>query len=164
MAANMHLKLGDIAGEDETTGYEGQIIVLGWDYGATQSATMHDGKGGGSAAVNVRDLKIIKYVDKASPNLFKLCASGKHIPTAELACQKAAGDEQLLYFKITMEECIISSYDVGFEVGGNEVVKKTITINCARMKTEYTPQEGVGSGAGGIEGGWNMAKTEPFPK
>lgn len=164
MAENMHLKLGDIEGEDETAGYEGQIVVLGWDFGATQSATMHVSKGGGAAAVSVRDVKVVKYVDKASPNLFKLCASGEHIASAVLACQKAAGAEQLEFFKITMEECIISSYEVGQEVGGNELFKETITINCARMKTEYTPQEGVGSGAGGIEGGWNMQKTEPFPK
>jgi type VI secretion system secreted protein Hcp len=103
MAENMHLKLGDIAGEDETAGYEGQIVVLGWNFGATQSATMHVSKGGGAAAVSVRDVKVVKYVDKASPNLFKICASGEHIATAELSCQKAAGAEQLQFFEITME-------------------------------------------------------------
>jgi|SRR6187455_2471924 len=161
MAANMHLKFGDIAGEDKTEGYEGQIIVLGWSFSAKQPATMHNGGGGGASSVDVEDVTVVKYVDKASPNLFKLCCNGKHTDLAELFVQKAGGD-QLEYLHITMNECIISSYEVGESQGSNEQIKETIKINCARMKVEYTPQEGVGSGAGGVTGGWDMAVTKEY--
>ena len=62
-----------------------------------------------------------------------------------------------------MSDCLISSYDVGADVAGNELVKETITINCAKIKIEYIPQESIGSGGGGIEGGWNMQETCPYP-
>jgi len=163
MAENMHLKLGDIKGDAKTEGHDGEMVILGFDFGATQSATMHVNSGGGAAAVSVRDFKVTKYVDSATPNLFAFCASGEHIAEAVFSARKAAGKEQLLYLKVTMEECIISSYQVGQAVGDNEVVKETILINCARMKIEYIPQEGVGSGAGGIEGGWDMQATKPYP-
>lgn len=163
MAENMHLKIGTVTGEAKTEGHEGEIVVLGWGFSATQSCTMHVGPGGSAAAATVRDLKIEKYVDSASPNLFKFCASGEHIPTAVLTCRKAAGSEQLLFLTITMEETIISSYSVGQAVGANELVKETIEINCARIKIEYTPQAGVGSGEGAIEGGWDMQATKLFP-
>lgn len=164
MAELMHLQFGDIQGDDPTSGFENQMVVLGWSFGATQSATMHQNKGGTAAAVSVRDLRVEKLVDSASANLFKHCASGQHVETAVLTCQKAAGGEQLVYLTITMEKCIISKYDVGAATTSNEVVKETIEINCARMKMEYIPQEDLGTGGGGIEGGWDMQASKPFPE
>jgi len=159
---DMYLKIGDIKGEAEGD-LAGQITVLSFNFGATQSATMHVSKGGGSAAATVRDLIVKKRVDSASPVLFAQCANGTHIPTATLTVRKAGGS-QIEYFKVEMEEVIISGYDVGIAMGDKEQIEETVTLNCARIKTIYAPQDGSSGGAGGTaEGGWSMQEKKPWP-
>lgn len=161
MAEDMYLSIGDIQGE--TTGaLADQIRVVSFNFGATQPATMHVNSGGGASAVKVRDLEVVKFVDKASPNLFAACAKGTHYSTALLTVRKAGGGQQD-YLKIHMETVIISSYDVGQEIDSNEKIKETIKINCARIKIEYAPQAGEGGLDGTLEGGWDMSKPEPWP-
>jgi type VI secretion system secreted protein Hcp len=161
MAEDMYLKIGDIEGE--TSGaLADQIRVISWNFGAKQPATMHVNAGGGASSVSVRDLQVVKFVDKATPNLFAACAKGTHYKDALLTVRKAGG-EQIEYLKIHMEQVIISSYDVGQEIDSNEKIKETISINCARIKIEYAPQAGEGGAGGTLEGGWDMSKPEPWP-
>lgn len=161
MAEDMYLKIGDIVGE--TTGpLADQIRVVSWHFGAKQPATMHVNAGGGASAVSVDDLVVVKFVDKASPNLFAACAKGTHYKDALLTVRKAGG-EQIEYLKIHMETVIISSYHVGQEIDSNEKIKETISINCARIKIEYAPQAGEGGAGGTLEGGWDMSVPEAWP-
>ena len=98
MAEDMYLSIGDIQGE--TTGaLADQIRVVSFNFGATQPATMHVNAGGGASAVKVDDLEIVKFVDKASPNLFAACAKGTHYTNALLTVRKAGGS-QIEYLKI----------------------------------------------------------------
>ncbi|HGE1656753.1 TPA: type VI secretion system tube protein Hcp, partial [Salmonella enterica subsp. enterica serovar Typhimurium] len=46
-------------------------------------------------------------IDRASPNLFKYCASGKHIPQAILVMRKAGGNP-LEYLKYTFTDLIVA--------------------------------------------------------
>lgn len=159
---DMYLKIGDIEGEAQGD-LAAQISVLSWNFGAKQSATSHSGApGGGAAAATVRDVQVRKRVDKASPNLFACCTAGTHIADALLTVRKAGGG-QIEYFKIFMEAVIISSYDLGVGVGANEEIEEVVTLNCARMKIEYAPQEEPGAAGGTLEGGWDMAKRKAFP-
>ena len=67
MAVDMFLKLGDVKGESAAGGHTEEIDVLAWSWGMTQSGTTHMGSGGGAGKVDVHDLSITKYVDKATP-------------------------------------------------------------------------------------------------
>jgi len=69
MAVDMFIKIGDIEGEAVDDAHGGEIDVLDWSWGMSQSGSMHIGGGGGSGKVNVQDLSFTKYVDMASPNL-----------------------------------------------------------------------------------------------
>ena len=60
----------------------GEIDVLSWSWGLSQSGTMHTGGGGGSGKVNVQDLTLTKWVDKASPVLMQYAMTGNQFPTA----------------------------------------------------------------------------------
>ena len=54
----------------------------------------------------------MKKMDKASPVLFLACTTGQHFKSAIITARKAGGGQQE-YLKITMEECMVSSYNVG---------------------------------------------------
>jgi type VI secretion system secreted protein Hcp len=159
MSVDMFLKFGSIDGDSKVSGHEDEIEVLGWSWGAHQSGTMHRGRGGGAGKVSVQDLVINKWVDQATPNLWKLCCNGKHEGEAVLSIRKAGGDSPVEYLKITMEEVLISDLQTGSS-SGDEDVTETLTLNFAKFKLEYTPQEPDGSPGATVETGWDIRANE----
>ena len=94
MAVDIFIKIGDIKGESQDKTHKDEVDVLNWSWGMSQSGNMHMGGGGGAGKVNIQDLSLTKYVDKASPNLMMHCASGKHIDKVKLTVRKAGGESQ----------------------------------------------------------------------
>ncbi len=159
MSVDAFLKFGSIDGDSKVAGHEDEIEVLGWSWGAHQSGTMHRGRGGGAGKVSVQDITINKWVDQATPNLWKLCCNGKHEDEAVLTIRKAGGDSPVEYLKITMEEVLISDLQTG-SGAGDEDVTETISLNFAKFKLEYTPQEGDGTPGATVETGWDIRANE----
>ena len=87
------LKLTGIDGESQDAKHAGEIDVLCWDWKITQKSSMHSGSGGGAGKATVGDLVFDHYIDRASPNLFKYCVTGKHIESAVLAPTKESNEE-----------------------------------------------------------------------
>src|SRR6478609_11078442 len=106
MPADMFIKIDDIKGESTDDKHKDEIEVLSWNWGATQSGTMHQGTGGGAGKVNIQDLTLTKHVDKSSANLLRHTFKGTHLKTAVLTVRKAAGDSPLEYVKITLTDLI----------------------------------------------------------
>ncbi len=154
MAVDMFLKLDDVKGESKDSKHKEEIDVLAWSWGASQSGSTHMGGGGGSGKVNVNDISITKYVDKASPNLLKFCCTGKHFKQAVLTVRKA-GDKPVEYIKVTMKEIIISSISTGGS-GGEDKLTENVTLNFADFKFESTPQKDDGTAGSAIEATWNI--------
>ena len=158
MAVDMFMKLGDIKGEATDDAHKDEIDVLAWSWGMSQSGSMHHGGGGGSGKVNVQDLSFTKYVDKASPNLLAFCCSGKHFPDATLIVRKA-GDKPLEYLTVKIQDVLISSVSTGGS-GGEDRLTENITLNFAKVKVSYQPQDKTGAKAGGpVEMGWDIEKN-----
>jgi len=160
MALDQFLKLDGIDGEAVDKSHGGEIDVLAWSFGASQSGTTHMGPGGGAGKVNVQDLSVTKYIDKSSPNIFQVCNTGKHIAKAMLTIRKA-GENPLEYYKVLMEDCLITSISTGGS-GGEDRLTENISINFAKFKIIYTPQKKDGSGDAEIEVGFNIAENTPW--
>lgn len=155
MAVDMFLKLGDVKGEAPDSVHKDTIEVLNWSFGCTQSGTAHVAGGAGAGRVEVQDLTVTKYVDRSSPQLFSWCCSGTHIPTATLIVRKAGG-KQLEYLKVTMQDIIVTSCRTGGSPGDDRI-SESITLNFAKFKLEYVPQQKDGSGMPSITKGWDIA-------
>ncbi len=136
------------------------IDVLAWSWGMSQSGTMHTGGGGGAGKVNVQDISVTKWVDKASPTLMQHCATGKHIPEGELIVRKA-GDKPLEYIIIKMKDILISSVSTGGS-GGEDRLTENVSLNFSEFKAEYQEQDEKGAAKGGkVEFGFSIAKNAP---
>lgn len=157
MAFDSFLKLGDIKGEARDKTYKDWIDVLSWSWGMTQSGTMAMGGGGGSGKVNVQDLTATKYVDTSSTNLMLKCMNGKHYPEAKLIVRKA-GENPVEYMKITMTDVLISSVQSGGS-GSEDRVTETVSLNFAKVKVEYTPQEATGAPAATMQMEWDIEQN-----
>ena len=155
MAVDMFMKLDKIAGESSDKAHKGEVDVLAWSWGMSNSGTTHQGSGGGSGKVSVQDLSFTKYVDKATPTLMTYCCTGKHLPVANLVVRKAGGSP-LEYIKIKMEDCIVSSISTGGS-GGEDRLTENVTLNFAKVHLDYSPQKADGSGDTAIPMSWDIA-------
>ncbi|MGH7616640.1 MAG: Hcp family type VI secretion system effector [Gemmatimonadaceae bacterium] len=144
MAVDMFFKIATIAGESADKTHAGEIDVLAWSWGASQSGTTHLGTGGGAGKVNFQDLSFTKYIDKGSALLLQACASGKHITDASLVVRKAGGTP-LEYLKIKLTDVLVSSYSTGGS-GGEDRLTENVTLNFAKVDYEYVQQKPDGSG------------------
>jgi type VI secretion system secreted protein Hcp len=157
MAVDMFLKIDDIEGESVDDVHAGEIDILSWSWGMSQSGTTHSGPGGGAGKVNVQDLSFVHYVDKSSANLMKMCCNGKHFEEATLVVRKA-GEMPLEYMIVTMKSGLISSVSTGGS-GGEDRITENVTLNFSEFKTEYVPQMADGSGDASVIVGWNIANN-----
>lgn len=154
MAVDFLLKINGVDGESKISGHEGEIDVLAWSWGMSQAGTMHVGGGGGAGKVDVQDISLTKYVDKATPNLVKMCCNGKHFDEVLLTVRKAGGDV-VDYLTIKMTDALVTSVNTGGSAG-EERLTENVTLNFAKYEMTYTPQEKTGAGGGGITVGWDI--------
>jgi type VI secretion system secreted protein Hcp len=154
----MFIKIGDIKGEAQDKTHKDEIDVLAWSWGLAQSGSTHSGGGGGSGKVNVQDLSFTKFVDKATPNLLKMCCNGKHYPEAKLVVRKA-GENPIEYLVVTMTDVLISAVSTGGS-GGEDKLTENVTLNFGKVKVEYQPQKADGTKDGGvIPMTWNIKQN-----
>jgi len=158
MAVDMFLKLDGIKGESADDKHKGEIDVLAWSWGMSQSGTTHAGTGGGAGKVSVQDVSVTKYIDKSSPPLMLACCQGAHIKSALLTVRKA-GTKPLEYLKITLEDAIITSVSTGGS-GGEDRLTENLALNFAKFKVEYTPQKADGSGDAAVEAAFDIAANK----
>jgi type VI secretion system secreted protein Hcp len=146
MAVDVFLKLGDIKGESKDSKHPGEIDVLSWSWGVSQTGTMGVGGGGGAGKANFNDLSIMHAVDKASPVLMAKCATGEHIKEATLVSRKA-GKGQQEYLIVKMNDILITSVQPS---GSSEHPMESVSMQFAKIDLEYKPQKEDGSLDAGV--------------
>ena len=147
MAVDAILKLGDLEGESQLKGHEGEIQVESWQWGLTQAGTTHLGTGGGAGKVNVSDLTIVHAIDKATPAIINAVCVGAHFKEGTLTLRKA-GTTPLDYLVVTLEDIIVTSYSPS-GTNGEEQTFASFSLNFARFELSYQPQDNKGAKAGG---------------
>lgn len=157
MAVDMFIKIGDIKGESKGKNHVGEIDILAWSWGLSQSGTMHMGGGGGAGKVSIQDLSFTKYLDAASADLMLACCNGKHIAEAVLTVQKA-GESALPYIKITLTNLLVASVSTGGS-GGEDRLTENVSLNFEIVKVEYDSQNETGGPGDHYGMGWNIAEN-----
>jgi len=157
MAIDITLKIDGVNGESKVKNHEGEIDVLAWNWGMSQSGTMHVGGGGGAGKVNIQDVSITKYIDKASTNLIRKCCNGSHMRNAVLTVRKA-GQNPIDYLVITMSPVLVASVSTGGNCGEDRLMEK-VTLNFSKVKFSYTPQKEDGSADAVLDLIWDIEKN-----
>ena len=153
------LKIDGIDGESADGKHKGEIDLLSWSWGETQSGAHAAGGGGGAGKVSMQDFHFTMIVNKATPKLIQACAGGDHIKSAILTCRKAGGQQEE-YLKYTFSDLIISSYQTGGSSGSGVVPTEQISFNYAKMEVEYKEQKADGTLGGPVKAGWDLKKNE----
>jgi type VI secretion system secreted protein Hcp len=138
------VKIDGIRGESQDKSHKDEIQVLSWSFGEDQPATMAFGGGGGAGKVQMRDLNFRKNVDRATPKLFLACATGEHFKQVVLTARKAGKDQQD-YFRVTLNDVLISSFTSDGDAQANSLPVETISLNFAEIEIEHKQQNADGS-------------------
>jgi type VI secretion system secreted protein Hcp len=156
MAVDMFLKLDGVKGESKDSKHAGEIDVLSFSWGCSQTGTFGAGGGGGAGKVNFNDLSIMMNVCKASTVLMERCATGEHIKEGVLTVRKA-GKEQQEFYIVKLSDLLISSYQTS---GSSEVPTDSVSLNFGKIVFEYKPQKPDGSLDASVFGKWNIIENK----
>jgi len=159
MAVNAYLKIDGRPGA--STSKQDHIDVLSFSFGASMTHVIGPGSAGGEARAgraNINDLSVMKAVDKVSPLLFDDCVTGNVLKTVDLIYDKPMGDQQEDYYKIHMENALITSIQ---HSGSSENPMESISFAFEKYKISYNPEEG-GALKGFIDKGFDLLKIKPW--
>ena len=151
------LKLDGIKGESADSKHKGEIDIMSFSWGASQTGVQATGGGGGAGKVHFQDIHFVKKTDASSPLLMLNCANGAHIKEGNFVVRKAGGT-QLEYLKIKLTDVLVSSYkEHGSTHKGDEIPMESFTLNFAKIEYQYQPQGADGKAQGGpIMAGWDV--------
>ena len=140
MAVDMFLKINGIDGESVGHKHKGEIELLSWSWGLSQSASS-GGSGGSAGKVQVQDFTIVKTIDKSSPKLMEACCSGQHIHDATLTLVNK--QTQVEYLKIKMTDVLISSYQTGGSNAGGAVPMDQVSFSFSQVNVQTADRRGA---------------------
>jgi type VI secretion system secreted protein Hcp len=157
--APIYMKIEGIDGEVLDQLHPASIDIESFSWGMTQSTTTSTG-GAGAGKVSFQDIHFTKVVDKSSPLLMMKCANGQHIPRVQLFLRKAGAEKPLEYYQITLEDCLISSFNVGGSSGGDRPTE-SLSLNFTKIIVSYQVQKADGTLDQPIIFSWNKATNTP---
>ena len=140
MAVDFYLKLDGITGEATDSNHKDEIQLLSFSWGGNQVTSVAGTGGSGAGKADLSDLSIMKYMDKASPGLFKFLISGTHIKTGVLTAVKAGADGKP-FLKLSLEELFVTSVQTS---ASSEIPSESVSFSYNRIKYEYSTQNDQG--------------------
>ncbi len=168
MASNMYLKFEtpNVVGESTDAEHLGQIEILSYSHGESQSVTQDRSKGGAvSGKVSIQDFSVTKYLDKSSPVLNLACCTGQHYKKVTIQLFRATKDagKPIKYMEYLLEEVVISNYKI--TGSGGDVPTESISFNFGKIRWSYIPQkkESPGGAEPAIATGWNLITNTNSP-
>jgi type VI secretion system secreted protein Hcp len=135
-------KHGKIEGESQDAGkHKNEIEVLGWSWGMQAKPSLSVGSGP-SGRATIRELKITKRVDRASPALMGALRYNETIK-AVLTVRKF-GKTPLETIVITIDDGRVTGLDVGVDPQTLEPLEQ-LSLSFQSIEVVYTPQAHDGS-------------------
>src|ERR1039457_3955904 len=154
------LKLDGIKGESADAKHKGEIDIMSFSWGVSQTGVQATGGGGGAGKVSFQDIHFIKKTDASSPLLMLNCAKGSHIKEGNFVVRKAGGT-QLEYLKIKLTDILVSSFKDHGSSSGGDIPTESLPLNSAKVKYSYQQQGADGKPQGGpILAGWDVKANQ----
>ncbi|MBZ5584431.1 MAG: type VI secretion system tube protein Hcp [Acidobacteriia bacterium] len=160
MAFNAFANFGDIKGESTDKDHKDWVMILSYDHGVTQPASVTQKTAGGRSAeaVNHSEFKIVKLVDAATPKLYEAACKGTHIPEVTIEVWRAGGDP-LKYLEVKLKEVLISGVVTsGNPSGQHGFPTETVSLVYGAIEWTYTKQKPDGTAGGNVAAKWNVSQ------
>lgn len=146
MPITAFMKIPGVDGESTYAEHEDEIDVHDIAWGIERLSTASVGRGRARARTDMSPLSVAKFTDASSPYLALAVKQGKFFDEVVVSVRKDSGEAHLDYLIITMENVILSSYDIGTDENGQLIEEVEIDFEKATLK--YTQQNSDGSAGG----------------
>jgi type VI secretion system secreted protein Hcp len=159
MAIDIYLKLDGIPGESNDSKHKDWIQVLAFGHSLSQSGSMFSGGGQStSGRVDVGDVSITKRVDKATPKLNFLLASGSHIKSAIVEFCQSSKDKHV-YMKYQFEDIVLSGLSPSAS-SGSDFPLESLNFRFSKIEWEYTPIDEKGTKQPSAKAWWDVKENK----
>ncbi|HEY7560727.1 MAG TPA: type VI secretion system tube protein Hcp [Gaiellaceae bacterium] len=135
MAVDYFLEIDGIEGESAAAKHKGDIDLIGFSFGASMGK--QSGVVPGIAFLD--ELYVLAPTSKASPLLWLACASGRHFPTAVLTCCRKTQKGHVDFFRVTLADVTITSYETSADDGEPPVDQ--LSLRYFRIEVAYQPAD-----------------------
>jgi len=164
MAFDAFLKIDSIDGESPDDKHKNEVQLAGFKFEMTQTASVGAGSGAGSGKIKMGDFEFLAPIGKQTVLLQNACETGKHITSAVMSIREAGGTQQD-YYKVTLSDCVVTSYKVGVRPGADWIIDpdfpqdgllEIFAIAFSKIEREYSPQKSDGSLDSPVKGGYDV--------
>lgn len=147
MAITGFLQIPDVPGESLMVGHEGEIDVIGLEWGIARESSRSAGSRRRRARAEPRPLVALKWVDLATPCIARAVAIGKQFDEIVLTVARESGEGLVDFFVLTFEGCRLVAQEI--ENGGFDdaavLIRERVTIDYASVKVVYRQLAADGS-------------------
>ena len=137
-AQDVFMCIEGVAGETESPDHPGCIDVISWSWGAAIDGNPRDGSG----VAKVDDVSVVKFWDKATPDLMRSLSAGTTYPKVEIflneTCDACGPDTTYSYYTIKMKDVYITSLSLGGLASGDDRPTETLSLNFGEVEWCYT--------------------------
>jgi type VI secretion system secreted protein Hcp len=159
MAYDAFLKLDGITGESQKQNHTGEIDLMSFSWGASNSSSVGTGTGVSAGKVSVSDFSIMKSTDASSPTLFQKCCDGSVIATGVVTLQKQVQGSATPYLVYNFTNVYVTSIQWSGSGGAGDTPMESVSF-CFEVGTvDYSPQKDDGSLGNAIHGGWDIGQN-----
>lgn len=153
------LYIEGVDGEAKEQNHQNWIEVLAYSHNVMVSYSADLSRS--SSTQEHAPLRMTKMVDKSSPKLYEKCVNGDPIISVKLECCTAFGAELKVFYKIELQNAIISSVQDYGVVSGEGIPTETVSFVYEAIKWTYTEYDAEGQAKGNVETGWIDAVETP---
>jgi type VI secretion system secreted protein Hcp len=141
---DIHIKIDGINGESTVNNHRDEVVVESWNWGVSNPAPVAGGGGGSTGRAIFADFTFTHRVDRASPLLWKTCATGQAIRTATLSVARS-GPAAQDYLTIKFSEVRVTSVALADTALDTQPALESVSLGYAKVDYQYRPQNPNGS-------------------
>lgn len=131
------MKLGDIKGEATETSHRDWSDLDAISVSITRQSSTN--AAGAVSTQSRAEVTLSKSLDRSSPKLIELVATGRAVPLLELHLTRQLSDgAQVVYLKYELKNVLISSYSIGGSGQGNAAPTDQFSLNFEEIKVTYS--------------------------
>ena len=162
MAFDAYVKIEGIDGESTDDAHSGQIEIISYSLGVTQSGGASTSRTGGQTGsrADIGEFHITKVLETSSPNLFKFCCNGKHISKIVIEICGASESKQT-YMSYTLTDAVVSSHRaVGATSDEGSRPLEEVSFRFGTIQLAYTPYDNTGKAGASVKAGWDLGANK----
>ena len=156
MAYDAFLKLAGVTGESQKDNHKGEIDLMSFSWGASNSSAVGTGTGVSTGKVTVSDFSIMKTTDSSSAVLFQKCCDGSVIATGVVTLQRQIQGTATPYLVYNFTNVFVTSIQWSGSGGAGDTPMESVSFCFEKGTVDYTPVDDNGTPGTAIHGGWNV--------